>query len=93
MVVTHKARILIYLRSCQPSYISSVDIERQSVEWGAKGQTIDRRCRELFNEGRIQKKMINGIVWYRLTQAEPTFDPNKFLESLRKEEVKQGSLL
>lgn len=86
--MTHKARILIYLRARQPNYISSVEIERQAVDWGAKGQTIDRRCRELRNEGRIQSKMIDGIVWYRLTQSESrlsTLQANAYLHSLDKE--------
>lgn len=93
MVVTTKSRILIYLRARQPSYISSTELERMSVDWGTKASTIGRRARELEDEGRIQRKLIGKVVWYRLTQAEPAFDPNKFLESLRKEEVKQGSLL
>lgn len=90
MVVTTKARILIYLRARQPSYIPSTELERVSDEWATKASTIDRRCRELFNEDRIQKKMINGIVWYRLTQVEPrmsTTHANEFLKSLTNEQV------
>lgn len=93
MVVTTKSRILIYLRARQPSYISSTELERMSADWATKASTIGRRARELEDEGRIQRKLIGKIVWYRLTQAEPTFDPNKFLESLAKEDKKQGVLL
>lgn len=88
--MTHKARILIYLRARQPKWISSVEIEHQAVEWGAKGQTIDRRCRELENDGRVEKKMIDGIVWYRLTQAEP-YVPAKssYLDKLKLEDERE----
>ncbi len=69
--MTHKEKILAYLRTWQPSFVSSVQIEKQATEWGAKGQTIDRRCRELAQEGKIERQMMGKIVWYRLTQAEP----------------------
>lgn len=94
--ITHKGRILIYLRARQPKYISSVELDHQAVEWGAKGETVDRRCRELEQDGRIEKKLINGIVHYRLTQAE-TYIPVKssYMDSLEREEqrINQGVLL
>jgi hypothetical protein len=66
--MTHKDKILTYLRSWQPSFVSSVQIEKQATEWGAKGQTIDRRCRELAQEGKIERQMMGKIVWYRLNE-------------------------
>ena len=88
--ITHKGRILIYLRARQPRYISSAELEHQGVEWAAKPSTIGRRCRELQQDGRIEEKLINGIVHYRLTQAE-TYIPAKtsYLDKLDKEEERQ----
>lgn len=88
--LSHKGRILIYLRARQPRYISSVELDRQAIEWGAKGGTVDRRCRELERDGRIEKKLVDGIVHYRLTQAE-TYIPAKtsYLDKLDKEEERQ----
>lgn len=92
MKLSHKARILVYLRARQPRYISSVELDRQSIDWGCKGQTIDRRCRDLRKEGKIQGQMIDGVVWYRLTQSEPrmtTAQASAYLDKLKVEEERE----
>ena len=71
MKLTTKARVLVYLRSRQPSYISGTELENMSRDWGTKASTISRRARDLEDEGRIERKIVAGCVWYRLTQAEP----------------------
>lgn len=83
--ITTKSRILIYLRARQPSYLSGTELESQAREWGTKASVISRRCRELEQEGRIQKMYSGKCVWYRLTQSEPRIapkpvTPNKLFE-------------
>lgn len=93
MKQTLKSRILIYLRVKQPNWVGGYALEKQASEWGYMASNCLRRCRELVNEGRIERKIIGKNVFYRLTQ--PNFDPNAFLNKLAKEEhkPKQGALL
>lgn len=84
---THKSRILIYLRS-RPYYINSAELENVATEWGAKPSTISRRCRELYEEGKLDRRIVNGVVWYKLKQMSAD-EANDFIKSLRV----QGALL
>lgn len=81
-----KSRILIYLRANQPSWVAGYELERLGQDWGYMGTTTKRRAQELAQDGKIERKIIGKNVWYRLRQAEPDFDPNKFLQSLKVEQ-------
>ena len=45
-------------------------IEERSKEWGYLAETGDRRCRELVNEGILEKKEERGSVLYRYAKNE-----------------------
>lgn len=96
--LSHKAKILVLLRSKQPYYVSSATIERLSEDWAVRPSTTGRRLRELYKEGKIQRKFINKIAWYRLTQSEPrkfesAEEANAFIQALDIKPIKQRSLL
>lgn len=50
-------------------FVSSFKIERMAEGYGYKGSTASRRCRELCNDGMLERKLvITGnvkIVWYK----------------------------
>lgn len=50
-----KSQVLIYLKSRYPDYVHSGEIERYAMSLQHKAQTADRKCRELENEGKIEK--------------------------------------
>lgn len=41
------------------------EIERFALETGFKASNASRRCRELVNEGILERKESKGSVWYR----------------------------
>jgi hypothetical protein len=81
--MTHKEKILTYLRSWQPSFVSSVEIEKQASEWNARPSTIGRRMRELANEGKIERQMMGKLVWYRITGQNELSEQTRQDEQLR----------
>lgn len=92
--MTHKARLLIYLRARQPKWIIKGELENQAVEWGCFADTLARRLRELTNEGRIEVKRIDGVTHYRLTQSEPYNPINSYIQKIDKiDNERQRSLL
>jgi phage terminase small subunit len=64
-----KQRILDYINGSDV-YVSGGTIERLAIEAGYKASNASRRCRELQNEGKLQKiikRSPNGkvaSVWY-----------------------------
>lgn len=63
MKTSTKQQILSYLEGRQ--FVASWQIEDMSPEWASKASTIARRLRELHAEGKLERKLINGIVWYK----------------------------
>ena len=61
---TQKDIILNVLREKQ-DWIVSHQLEKVSTKWGWLGTSALKRCRELEVEGKIEKKMEGGYVWYR----------------------------
>ena len=66
--LTQKDIILALLRAVNGNWIVSYELEKVNTKWGWLGTAALKRCRELEVEGKIQKKMEGGYVWYR---AEP----------------------
>ena len=46
-------------------WINGGEFERKAQEIGYKASNSSRRCRELYKEGKIDRKIENGSVWYR----------------------------
>lgn len=62
-------RYLVEWHNCQPDkFINGGEIERLALEIGYKASNASRRCRELCDEGKIQKRFNNGTVEYRYEQ-------------------------
>jgi len=64
-----KQRILDYLfewRCLQPEkWINGGEIEKLAQEVGYKASNASRRCRELYEEGKINRRLKNGTVEYQ----------------------------
>jgi hypothetical protein len=50
------------------------EVERFAMELGYKASNASRRCRELASEGVLDRREINGSVWYRYV---PKFQPEE----------------
>ena len=61
---TQKDIILNVLREKQ-DWVASYNLEKIDTRWGWLGTSGLKRCRELEVEGKIEKKMEGGYVWYR----------------------------
>lgn len=57
-------RIEEYLEK-QPGWVHSGEIERLALGAGYKASNSGRRCREMQNEGIIDRKLEKGSVLYR----------------------------
>lgn len=68
-----KQRLLNYLRK-QEGFCNGGELERLAEQAGLKGSNASRRCRELCNEGFIERKIEKSeyskiaSVWYRASQ-------------------------
>lgn len=77
MKTSLKQRIKDYLvqwYECDPNkWIHSGEIEREAMEVGYKGTTAGRRCRELAEAGKIERK-VNG-KGHAMYRYNPQGDP------------------
>lgn len=60
-----KQKILKRLMEMEGQWIHKGRIEERTKEWGYLAETGDRRCRELAEDGLIQRKEERGSVMYR----------------------------
>lgn len=58
-------RIEKYLEKRYPDFVHSGEIERLALQAGYKSSNAGRRCREMQNEGILERKLENGSVLYR----------------------------
>lgn len=95
MKKTIKEYIIDYLR--YSGRVSGVALEHQADNWFTSAENVRRRARELVNEGKISRSFSEkGTVQYSIRPIPKSLSVNEasnFLETLRKEEVKQGELL
>ena len=84
--VTTKSRIINYLKSVN-GFVSGSELEAQAEDWGTKSSVISRRCRELANEGKIQRTLgYRRTVQYGLNSLPQQFytaeEANNYIKSL-----------
>ena len=65
-----KNKILNRLKEMEGQWVHKGRIEERSKEWGYLGETGDRRCRELAEDGIIQRKEERGSVLYRYAKTQ-----------------------
>lgn len=53
-----------------PFWIPGGEYEKLAIQAGYKGSHADRRCRDLVKEGKLDKEMRNGHIWYRYVPEE-----------------------
>jgi len=65
-----KNRILAYIRK-QEGFVNGGELERLGESVGFKASNVSRRCRELHNEGLLERKIEKSLyskiasVWYK----------------------------
>lgn len=60
-----KKKILNRLKDFEGLWVHKGRIEERSKEWGYLAETGNRRCRELAEDGIIEKKEEKGSVLYK----------------------------
>ena len=73
--ISLRQRILKFLQN-NPTFWNGGELERLALENGYKASNCSRRCREMVEDGLIEReerKSRTGIktVWYRFKQKEP----------------------
>lgn len=72
MKTSLRNRILKYLQARQGVWISGDEIEKKSQAANYKASTGSRRARELHEDGLIERKEVNGTVFYCSNKPLPT---------------------
>jgi predicted transcriptional regulator len=54
-MINVKSQVLAFIKSRYPDFVHSGEIERYAMTLESKAQTADRKCRELENEGKIER--------------------------------------
>lgn len=80
-----KNKILLFLNN--KGWVNKAEIEYMSRIWGVLADNIDRRCRELVNEGKIERMKIGKSVQYRIYQPSMSAsNANAYLKKIGLEE-------
>lgn len=72
-----KNMILNRLKEMEGQWVHKGRIEERTKEWGYLAETGDRRCRELSEDGIIQRKEERGSVLYRYQKEDNTLQKPK----------------
>ena len=81
-----KQRIKAYLDKCG-IWVNGGKIEELSMSVGYKASNGSRRCREMAEDGLIERKEENGSVWYR------TLTPKKKIDIWRTNPLGERELI
>lgn len=91
-----KSRLLAHLRK-RNEWVNGGDLERAALNAGFKSSNASRRCRELENEGLLERKIMKHpttgkrSVWYKATPPKQV-QVYTFTEGPRKGEKIQQAL-
>lgn len=77
MELSLKQRIEKYLKNRPGEWVNGGFIEQMAMSVGKKASNASRRCRELCEEGKLERQIRkgNGVasVWYRFKVSEVRF--------------------
>lgn len=65
-----RQRVLAYLKRHRGVWINGGELERLAMSVGYKASNCSRRCRELSEDNLINRKEIDGKVWYMYDSVE-----------------------
>lgn len=64
--MTLKARIIQHCKERPNEWVHKGELGRLAVlEWGYENENMGRRCRELENEGVLERRIVKGQAEYR----------------------------
>lgn len=84
MKITVKQRILYHLNG--KDWVYKASLEQMSREWNVLADNVDRRARELVNDGRIERQKIGKTVQYRIKPV-VVYAPAPIIENTKLFEV------
>ena len=70
-----KVRLAQFAKEKYPAWINGGDLEMFAVTLNFKASNGSRRCRELADEGTLERRMNGKSVEYRYLQKEPQKNP------------------
>ena len=80
-----KNRILTFLMNYpKDKWINGCELERLALSAGYKASNASRRCRELFDEGKLERKL-DKTVFYRYKQFNPEIYSPEYLKIIEKQ--------
>ena len=78
-----KNQILNRLKEFEGKWIHKGRIEERSKEWGYLAENGNRRCRELCEDGIIERKEEKGSVLYRYAKTNPKITQKSPVENYK----------
>jgi hypothetical protein len=74
-MTSQKRTILLYLRDVrmgdwENGWVPAYKLRGKQTDYGFLGHQADRRLRELYNEGKVERRINRGYVEYRWTPVE-----------------------
>lgn len=63
---TQESLIIDYLKGIYPEWLEGFRLHGLKTDMGFLGSRTERTCREMYHEGKLEKKMIGKFVAYRL---------------------------
>lgn len=73
-----KVRLAQFAKEKYPAFINGGEFETFSITLGFKASNGSRRCRELADEGTLERRINGKSVEYRYLQKESAKDPSHF---------------
>jgi hypothetical protein len=73
-----KVLLSLYLKEKYPNWINGGELEMFAVTQSYKASNGSRRCRELADEGTLERRINGKSVEYRYLQKEPQKSPTNF---------------
>lgn len=75
--MTQKLKIFNYLKE-NPQWFKSYELQGMAQGFGASPATVDRRLRDLYKEGSVERRRVGRYEEYRLIQEKPVIDLGTF---------------
>ena len=63
--LTQKRKVLVFIKGQYPNWVMSYDIEKFALSNFIMGGTSLRRCRDLVDEGYLEKRFEGKFIEYR----------------------------
>lgn len=80
--MTQKDKIYGFLK-LNPQWFKSYALQGMAQDFGASPSTVDRRLRDLYKEGSVERRRVGKYEEYRIKQVQPVYAPAPIKENIR----------